>query len=84
MNSESSLHYSVQKILADNVSVRVWLVSTNWDQTLHGFVLARMTRQPMKFARQPPIFSLFLFYFVFFSLEKWKPAFSVNLALHPL
>ena len=64
MNSESSLHYSVQKILADNVSVRGWLVSTNWDQTLHGFVLARMTRHPMKFARQPPfsVYSCFISY----------------------
>ena len=64
MNSESSLHYSVQKILADNVSVRGWLVSTNWDQTLHGFVLARMTRHPMKFSRQPPfsVYSCFISY----------------------
>ncbi len=63
MNSESSLHYSVQKILADNVSVRGWLVSTNWDQTLrlHGFVLARMTRHPMKCVRQPP-FSVYSYF----------------------
>ena len=72
MNSESSLHYSVQKILADNVSVRGWLVSTNWDQTLHGFVLARMTRHPMKFARQPPfsVYSCFISNILFLG---WNP-----------
>ncbi len=35
-DSESELLYPVPETMADKVSVWVLVLSTNWDQTLHG------------------------------------------------
>ncbi len=35
-NSESDLLYPVPEIMADEEPVWVMVLSTNWDQTLHG------------------------------------------------